>query len=118
MNESDKAVAAADGSESGNTATLDIKALLAKEDSNFISLHELLTAIAATGNATYQDAARLLLRRLKNTDSDDCPSWCRLDTNHGIVTMGNHDSSAWACLRQAAKEGEPRESEFDDDIPF
>jgi hypothetical protein len=117
MNESGKSTAA-NGDESGNSATLDIKALLAKEDSDFISLHELMTVIAAAGNAAYQDAARLLLRRLKNTGSDDRPPWCRLDTNHGIVTMGNHDSSAWECLRQAAKEGEPLESEFDDDIPF
>lgn len=105
--------------ESRNPATLDIKALLAKEDSNFISLHELLTAIAAAGNATYQDAARLLLRRLQNTDHDSRPSWCRLDANHGIViTTGNGwESFAWECVRQAAKDGEPLVSQ-DDDIPF
>jgi len=104
--------------ESGNPATLDIKALLAKEDSDFISLHELLTAIAAAGNATYQDAARLLLRRLQNTDRDYRPSWCKLDINHGIVTTVNgRDSIAWECLRQAANNGEPQVSD-DDDIPF
>jgi hypothetical protein len=104
--------------ESKNSSTIDIKALLAKEDSEFISLHELLTGIAAAGNATYQDAARLLLRRLKNTDRDYRPSWCRLDINHGIVTMGNsQDSLAWECLRQAAQDGEPKVSD-DDDIPF
>jgi hypothetical protein len=104
--------------ESGNAATFDIKTLLAKEDSDFISLHELLIAIAAAGNATYQDAARLLLRRLKNTDTDDRPPWCRLDINHGIVvTVNGQDSFAWECLRQAAKDGEPRISDYDD-IPF
>jgi hypothetical protein len=103
--------------ESGDSATLDVKALLAREDSDFISLHELLTAVASAGNATYQDAARLLLRRLQNTDRDDRPSWYRLDINHGIVAGNGWDSFAWECLRQAAKDGEPKMSD-DDDIPF
>ena len=105
--------------ESRNPATFDIKALLAKEDADFISLHELLTAIAAAGNATYEVAARLLLRRLQNTDSDSRPLWCRLDINHGIVTTTRTgwESFAWECLRQAAKDGEPMVSQ-DDDIPF
>jgi hypothetical protein len=104
--------------ESRKPATIDIKTLLAKEDSNFISLHELLTAIAAAGNGTYQDAARLLLRRLQNTDRDVRPPWCRLDINHGIVvTVNGRDSLAWECLRQATKDGEPQVS-VDDDIPF
>jgi hypothetical protein len=117
MNESDKA-AAANANESRNSTTLDIKTLLAEEDSDFISLHELLTVIAAAGNATYQEASRLLLRRLKNTDSDYRPTWYRLDINHGIVAMTNSDdSSSWECLRQAAKDGEPLESDHDE-IPF
>ena len=105
---------------SENPAPIDIKALLAKEDSDFISLHELVTAVAVAGRATYQDAARLLLRRLQNTDDEERPCWCRLDINHGIMmTASGRDSFAWECLRQAAKEGEPQvPDEFDDDIPF
>jgi hypothetical protein len=103
----------------GSPVILDIKGLLAKEDFEFISLHELLTGIAAAGNGTYQDAARLLLRRLKNTDTDERPLWCRLDMSHGILAMRNgQDSSAWECLKQAAKDGEPPLESIDDDIPF
>jgi len=104
--------------ESRTPATFDIKALLAKEDTNFISLHELLTALSRAGNCSYQDAARLLLRRLQNTDSDYRPSWCRLDINRGIVVTANSwGSPHWKYLEQAADEGEPKVSD-DDDIPF
>lgn len=100
-------------------ATVDLKALIAEEDAEFVSLDELLTAMAMVGNGTYKDAARFLLRKLRSTDNHDRPPCCRLDTDRGIVTMTDpHDSGAWQCLRQAAENGKPAESEFGDDIPF
>lgn len=112
---------AGDGNEGGGMPN--IAELLEKEDEDFVSLHELLTAMAEGFHATYQDAARLLLRRLKNTDEDDRPAWCRLDLDHGIVAIGSgQESGPWTCLRQAAANGEPQNDpppeDFDDDIPF
>lgn len=110
-----------DGNE--GTAAPNIAELLQKEDEDFVSLHELLTAMAEGFRATYQNAARLLLRRLKNTDEDYRPSWCRLDLDHGIVALARgSENDPWACLRHAAENGAPQndppEDNFDDDIPF
>ena len=74
-------------------------------------------------HASYQDAARLLLRRLKNTDEDCRPLWCKLDLAHGIVGLASgSETLPWACLRHAAENGAPQndppENTFDDDIPF
>lgn len=114
-----------EAAENGSSPTFDIAAALAAEDADFISLHDLLTALAAAGNASYQNAGRLLLRKLRNTDGDERPSWCRVDIDHGLVALSNSmkgDSDAWDCLRQAAENGEPQnpppEDAFDDDIPF
>src|SRR5690348_2201669 len=86
-------------------ATPSITALLAKEDEEFVSLHELLTAIAERCACTYQDAARYLLRRLDNTPDEYSPSWCRLDRALGIRGIDWND--ARNCLTQAAESGEP-----------
>lgn len=124
MNEQDKPTTGQSGNGS-NPPTL--AAMLAARAEDFVSLHDLLNAIAASHHGTYQEAAQFVQWKLETTHEEDFnyPSWCRLDPALGILGISEHSDEGRnlrSCLRQAAQYGQPPDSppedKFDDDIPF
>lgn len=89
-----------------------VKDLLAKQDSGFISFHELITRVASLDNASYQQAA-LWLHRLLNNPQSECisPNFSGYTLLNGITDLDQFETiSAMHCLAQAATEGEAKDS--------
>ncbi len=89
-----------------------VKDLLAKQDSGFISFHELITRLTSLDNASYQQAALCLHRLLNNPQSDHVPpSFSGYSLLNGITDLDQFETrSAMNCLAQAATEGEAKDS--------
>ena len=96
---------------------MSVKNLLAQQDSEFISLHEILDLMTQIDGASYAEAATLLHRLLWG-DSRDVPAWWTKDDLYG-VNLANDDDvrTATGCLVQAARSGKPQFEE-PDEIPF
>lgn len=97
-----------------------VKAFLASQDANFISLHEVITRMMGTDDSSYQEAAAALHRLLWAEDEESRPRWKVQDALYGTRYSSNIDQDyAWTCLRHAVQSGYPNEwTDFEDDIPF
>ena len=89
-----------------------VKDLLAKQDSGFISFHELITRVASLDHASYQQAALWLHRLLNNPQSEYIsPNFSGYTLLNGITDLDQFETiSAMHCLAQAATEGEAKDS--------
>lgn len=89
-----------------------VKDLLAKQDTGFISFHELITRVASLDNASYQQAALWLHRLLNNPQSEYIsPNFSGYTLLNGIADLDQFETiSAMHCLAQAATEGEAKDS--------
>ncbi len=54
---------------------MNVKAFLAKEDGDFVSLHEVLQGMMRANNCTYQEAAITLLRLKQSGVPPALPGW-------------------------------------------
>lgn len=89
-----------------------VKDLLAKQDSGFISFHELITRLMSLDNASYQQTALCLHRLLNNPQSEYVPpDFSSYTLLNGVTDLDLFEArSAMNCLAQAATEGEAKDS--------
>lgn len=93
---------------------MSVKAFLAKEDADFVSLHEVLQGMMRANDCTYQEAAITLLRLIVREEWP--PTWLSKSSIDGVKEVEHNHKPAMDLLRAAARDGEaPIEL---DDIPF
>ena len=92
---------------------MNVKAFLAKEDGDFVSLHEVLQGMMRANNCTYQEAAITLLRLMVREDWP--PTWLFISATHGVSAVERNHPKAMDLLQTAAREGDPIDN---DNIPF
>lgn len=92
---------------------MNVKAFLAKEDGNFVSLDAVLRSMMRANGCTYQEAATVLLRLMLREDYP--PVWMFKSATEGVSAIEARHTVAMKLLRAAARDGEPVDA---DDIPF
>ena len=91
---------------------MNVKAFLAKEDGDFISLHEVLRGMMRVNECSYQEAAIAILRLM--VQEDHPPTWLSKSAVDGVKEIGRDHAVAMDLLRTAARDGEP----LTNDMPF
>lgn len=91
---------------------MNVKAFLAKEDGDFVSLDEVLRGMMRASECSYQEAATAILRMMVREDWP--PTWLSKTVVDGVKEIGRNPESAMDLLKAAAEFGEPPL----DDIPF
>ena len=91
---------------------MSVKAFLAKEDGDFVSLDAVLRGMMRANDCSYQEAATTVLRLMNREDWP--PTWLSKTAVDGVKEIGRNPESAMDLLKAAAQFGEPPI----DDIPF
>ena len=96
----------------------DVKKLLEAQQSDFISLHDLLVKMQQQGSGcTLQEAATVLYRLLYASSGNsgfDTPDWYLCDTR-GVVNVTFEGMNQIDLVKQIAITGQ---FEIDDELPF
>jgi hypothetical protein len=90
---------------------MSVKAFLAREEGDFVSLDEVLHGMVRANDCSYQEAAITLLRLMVRDDWP--PTWLFKSAVDGVTAVQRDHPVAMKLLRAAAREGEPFE-----EIPF
>lgn len=93
---------------------MSVKAFLAKEDSDFVSLDDVLRGMMRANDCSYQEAAITLLRLMVREEWP--PTWLSRSPIDGVKEVERNHRLAMDLLRSAARDGEPPVEL--DDIPF
>lgn len=91
---------------------MNVKAFLAKEDGDFVSLDAVLRGMMRANDCNYQEAAITILRLMVREDFP--PTWLSKSAVEGVKEIERDHRMAMDLLRTAARDGEP----LTDDIPF
>ncbi|MFC5741191.1 hypothetical protein [Dyella tabacisoli] len=91
---------------------MNVRAFLAKEDGDFLSLHDVLRGMMRANECSYQEAAIVVLRLMNREDYP--PIWLFKSAVDGVKEIERDHKVAMDLLRTAARDGEP----LTDDIPF
>lgn len=91
---------------------MSVKAFLAKEDGDFVSLDDVLRGMMRANDCSYQEAAITLLRLMVREDWP--PTWLSKNAVDGVMEIERDHRIAMDLLRTAARIGEPPI----DEIPF